>query len=89
MRVSNLQYTVKYLIFGQYVKVRDPLCIRILIWVNISLNHIDTTAIILRYEGFLHVVYTRMASEKNNSQTPILYRCQKKGEILIKHSEVV
>lgn len=78
MRVSNLQYTVKYLIFGQYVKVRDPLCIRILIWVNISLNHIDTTAIILRYEGFLHVVYTRMASKKNIPKHPYFTGVKKK-----------
>ena len=36
------------------------------------------TAIILRYEGFLHVVYTRMASKKNIPKHPYFTGVKKK-----------
>ena len=40
--------TSQILIFGAYVKVREPLYTRVIIWGN--LNHIDTRGILPRYE---------------------------------------
>jgi hypothetical protein len=43
---------VKLLIFHGYVKVRKPLCTRVLIWVNTILNHfnhIGTRPMLPRY----------------------------------------
>ena len=37
--------TNQILIFGGYVKVRESLYTRIIIWVNTILNHIDTKLI--------------------------------------------
>jgi hypothetical protein len=43
--------TSQILIFGGYVKVKKSLYTRVVIWVNIILNHIDTMAILIGYEG--------------------------------------
>ena len=38
------------LLFGGYVKVKESFYTRVIIWVITILNHIDTTAILPRYE---------------------------------------
>jgi hypothetical protein len=38
-------------IVGGYLKVRESLYTRVIIWVNSILTHIDTGAILLKYEG--------------------------------------
>lgn len=47
---------VKYRYLVGMSKVRESLYIGFIIWVNIILTHIDTTAILPRYEGFLQMV---------------------------------
>jgi hypothetical protein len=39
------------LIFGAYVKVRESLYTRDIIWINTTLDHIDTRGVLPRYEG--------------------------------------
>ena len=41
-------YTNQILIFGGYVKVKESLYTRVIIWVNTILNHIDTSTILPR-----------------------------------------
>ena len=48
------------LIFGGYIKVRESLYTLIIIWFNTFVNHIDTRAILPRYEVFLHGILTQM-----------------------------
>ena len=43
--------TSQILIFGGYVKVRESLHTQGLSWVKTIVCHIDTTAILLEYEG--------------------------------------
>jgi hypothetical protein len=50
------------LIFGGYVKVRESLYTRGVIWVNTILNPIDTRAILPRYEGPCMVSRTKISS---------------------------
>ena len=38
----------RILIFSGYVKVRESLCTRVIIWVKTILNHIETRAILPR-----------------------------------------
>ena len=47
--------TSQILIFGGYVKVRESLYTRVIIWVNTILNHIDTREFLPRYEGSCNV----------------------------------
>ena len=44
-------HTSQILIFGGYVKAREPLFTQIIIRVNAILNHIDTRVFLPRYEG--------------------------------------
>jgi len=39
------------LIFGAYVEVRESLYTHVILWVYSILNHMDTRAILPRYEG--------------------------------------
>ena len=43
--------TSQILIFGGYVKVRERLFTRVIVWVDTTVNHIDTWASSPRYEG--------------------------------------
>jgi len=43
--------TSQLLIFGGYVKARESLYTRVIIWVDTILYHMDTRAILPRYEG--------------------------------------
>ena len=46
--------TSQIFIFGGYVKVRESLYTRVIIWVSNILDHSDTRAIFPGYESFLH-----------------------------------
>ena len=59
--------------FGGYVKVRESLYIRVIIWVNTILNHIDTRAISPRYEGSCIVYRPKWYWKQECCQTPIPY----------------
>ena len=48
--------TSQMLMFGGYPKVEESYYSRVVIWVNIMLNHIDTRAILPRYEGSCMVI---------------------------------
>ena len=37
---------VKFLVFSEYVKMRESFSTRVIIWVNTILNHIDTRAVL-------------------------------------------
>ena len=43
--------TNQIMIFGGYLKVRESLSTRVIIWVNTILNHIDIRAILPTHEG--------------------------------------
>ena len=43
--------TSKLLIFDEYVKMRESLYTRVIIWVNTILNHMNNKEFLPRYEG--------------------------------------
>jgi hypothetical protein len=58
--VSNLEPThmaikdcsfSQILIFGGYLKVRESLYIRVIVWIDTVLNHFDAWAMFLRCQG--------------------------------------
>ena len=51
--------TNRIMIFSGYVKVRESLSTRVIIWVNTILNHIDTRAVLPRYAGFCMKYWAR------------------------------
>ena len=61
--------------------MRDSLYTRVIFWVNTILNHIDTRAILPRYEGSCLVFRPKWGRKQKYSQIPILTGI-KKGEIL-------
>ena len=63
--------TNQILVFGRYLKAREYLYAWVVIWVNTILDHIDTEAILLKYESSC-IVYR-----------PEWYQKQKYHQILI------
>ena len=55
---------LKYLIFGEYAKVRESLHTCITNWVNIILNHIDTRIFLPMCEGS-YILYTNSIKNTN------------------------
>lgn len=43
--------TNQILVFGRYLKAREYLYARVIIWINTILDHIDTETILLKYES--------------------------------------
>ena len=62
------------LIFGGYVKGRDSWFI---IWVNTSLNHVDTRTILPRYEGSCMVYIPEWYRKQKCHQLSIPYQYKK------------
>ena len=63
--------TNRVLIFDGYLKVRESLNIRVIIWVNTILNHIDTRVILPRYESSCMVYKSKWYWKQNCRQIPI------------------
>ena len=86
---------VKYLIFGEYVKIRESLYTKFICWFTTILDHIATSLILFsRYEGSCMVL--KLANTPSNTHTlvgtkkceisiqiPIWY---KKGQYQFNHS---
>ena len=58
------------LIFGAYVKVRESLYTRVIIWINTTLNHIDARGILPRYEGSCMLYRPEYIESKNIIKYP-------------------
>ena len=65
------------LISGGYVKVRESLSTRVIIWVNTILNHFDTRTILPRYVGSCMVYIPEWYQKQKYHQLPIPYQYQK------------
>ena len=63
--------TSQILIFGGYVKVRESLYARVIVWVNTILNRIDTRVDTPRYESFRTVYRPEWYRKQKYSQLPI------------------
>jgi hypothetical protein len=56
--------TIQILIFGRFVTVKASFYTRVIIWVNIIVNHINISTILPIYEGPC-MLYTQMVFIKN------------------------
>ena len=65
--------TTQIVIFGGNVKVRESLYTQVLTWVNTILKHIETRAIIPRYEGSYMVYRHEWSQQHKYSEIPIPY----------------
>ena len=75
--------------YNGYLKVREFLYSQVIIWVNTILNHIDTKAVYLGMERFLHGIQIQMISK---TKTILKYPNPtgiKICENLITHTQVV
>ena len=68
---TKIVRTSQILIFGGYVKVKESFYTRVIIWVNTILNHIDTTAILSRYEDSCLVYRPEWNQKHKYCQMPI------------------
>ena len=67
---------------SRYVRMGEYLYIRVIIWVNTILNHIDTRVILPRYENFGVICKPKSYQKQNYRHIPIPIPV-KKYEILI------
>jgi hypothetical protein len=63
--------TAQILVFGGHVKVRESLCTQVIIWVSIIPNHINTMAILPRYEySCMIYINSNGVEDKNVAKYP-------------------